>query len=320
MRKPFLSLFAAASVLAAGFFRPLPAYAQGYPVLDIANLMQAINTLYSTYDHISQTIEVVQNTYKQLERQVEMIKNMDWSKVQQTFQEMDPQSLEGLLNMRHQIEDLGYYVDQNMNLINDVEDTLTMKTIKFGGKTYTFGGLFGFGRGSEGTTVFDLPKNIIDYVEETAETTMAGYEGRLTYRQKESLMRRYNLSPRNYAKIRLVEEQTNQLVKDLLTSGTDENAVALLTRAAENQKTIDALVTAAGQSMVSQQQVTTQALLNIASGLARLEIGIVKMSGFWAQKEIEEDFFDETMARQREIGITRRENERIKRTEYQKWF
>jgi conjugal transfer/entry exclusion protein len=44
--------------------------AQGYPVLDIANLMQAINTLYATYDQITATIEQVHNTYQQLQKQI----------------------------------------------------------------------------------------------------------------------------------------------------------------------------------------------------------------------------------------------------------
>jgi conjugal transfer/entry exclusion protein len=52
--------------------------AQGYPVLDIANLMQAINTLYATYDQITATIEQVQNTYQQLQKQIEMVQNMDF--------------------------------------------------------------------------------------------------------------------------------------------------------------------------------------------------------------------------------------------------
>jgi hypothetical protein len=100
-----------------------------------------------------------------------------------------------------------------MNLINNVQDTLTKKTITFGGKRYTFGGLFGFGKGSDKTTIFDLPKNVADYVSETANDVVAGYAGKLTYKQKEAIMRRTGLSPRNYAKIHLMEEQTNTLIK-----------------------------------------------------------------------------------------------------------
>jgi conjugal transfer/entry exclusion protein len=51
-----------------------PLFAQGYPVIDIANLMQAINTLYATYDQITAAIEQVQNTYQQLQKQIEIRK------------------------------------------------------------------------------------------------------------------------------------------------------------------------------------------------------------------------------------------------------
>jgi conjugal transfer/entry exclusion protein len=159
----------------------LPAQA-GLAVLDIANLMQAIDTLYATYDHITQTIEQVKNTYQQLQKQIDMVQNMNWDDLSQTIQEIDLSNPEGILNFRNQLKDMGYYVNKNMNLVNNVQDTLTKKTINFGGKNYTFGGLFGFGQGGQGTTIFDLPKNIVDYVDETSGETVAGYEGKLTYR------------------------------------------------------------------------------------------------------------------------------------------
>ena len=140
-----------------------PLFAQGYPVIDIANLMQAINTLYATYDQITTAIEQVQNTYQQLQKQIEMVKNMDWDKVGEKIGDMDLTSVDGILNLRHQIKDVTKLVNANMNLVNNVQDTLTKKTVSFGGKQYTFGGLFGFGAGSEGTTIFDLPKNVSDY-------------------------------------------------------------------------------------------------------------------------------------------------------------
>jgi hypothetical protein len=291
----------------------IPLFAQGYPVIDIANLMQAINTLYATYDQITATIEQVQNTYQQLQKQIEMVKNMDWDKVGETFGDMDVTSLDGILKLRYQIKDVTKMVNANMNLINNVQDTLTKKTVSFGGKKYTFGGLFGFGAGSPGTTVFDLPKNVADYVSDTAGDLVAGYEGRLTYKQKEAIMRRTGLSPRNYAKIHLVEEQANTLIKDMLTTGTDENVVALLTQAGENAQVIDTMTQAAGESMVAQQQATTTAILQVATGITRLEAGVGRLAGFMAQKEISDQIRRETEEDLREERELYRRNEFIKR-------
>jgi conjugal transfer/entry exclusion protein len=72
-----------------------PLFAQGYPVIDIANLMQAINTLHATYDQITAAIEQALNTCQQLQKQIEMVKNMDWDKVGETIGDMDVTSLDG---------------------------------------------------------------------------------------------------------------------------------------------------------------------------------------------------------------------------------
>jgi hypothetical protein len=291
-----------------------PVMAQGYPVLDIANLMQAINTLYATYDQITATIEQVQNTYQQLQKQIEMVQNMDWDNIGEKIGDMDVTSVEGLLNLRYQIKDVTRMVNHNMNLVNNVQDTLTKKTVTFGGKQYTFGGLFGFGEGSEGTTIFDLPKNVADYVSETGDDLVAGYAGKLTYKQKEAIMRRTGLSPRNYAKIHLVEEQVNTLLKDMLTAGTDENVIALLTEAGENAQGIDAMMEAAGESMVAQQQATTSALLQASVGITRLEAGVGRLAGFMGQQYVAEQIKEETSEDLREEFELQRRNEKIKRS------
>jgi hypothetical protein len=288
--------------------------AQGYPVIDIANLMQAINTLYAAYDQITATIEQVQNTYQQLQKQIEMVQNMDWDNIGEKIADMDVTSVEGLLKLRYQIKDVTRLVNHNMNLINAVQDTLTKKTVTFGGKRYTFGGLFGFGKGSAETTIFDLPKNVADYVSETGDDLVAGYAGKLTYKQKEAIMRRTGLSPRNYAKIHLVEEQVNTLLKDMLTTGTDENIAALLTEAGENAQGIDAMMEAAGESMVAQQQATTSALLQASVGITRLEAGVGRLAGFMGQQYVAERIKEETDEDLREEFELFRKNEKIKRS------
>jgi hypothetical protein len=256
----------------------------------------------------------VQNTYQQLQKQIKMVEAMDWERVGEKFAEMDVTSVEGILNLRYQIKDVTRLVNANMNIMNKVEDTLTKKTTTFGGEKYTFGGLFGMGKDGGETTIFDLPKNMVDYVSETANDVVAGYAGKLTYKQKETIMRRTGLSPRNYAKIHLVEEQMNTLLKDMLTTGTDENAAAILTRAGENQQGIAAMMEAAGESMVSQQQATTTAILELSTGVTRLEAGVGRVAGFMAQREISEQIKRETDAENREERELFRKNEKIKRS------
>jgi hypothetical protein len=150
-------------------------------------------------------------------------------------------------------------------------------------------------------------------VSETAGDLVAGYAGKLTYRQKEAIMRRTGLSPRNYAKLHLVEEQTNTLIKDMLTTGTNENVIALLTQAGENAKVIDTMTQAAGESMVAQQQATTTAILQAATGITRLEAGLGRVAGFLAYQEMSEKIKQETEEDLREERELNRQNEFIKR-------
>jgi hypothetical protein len=295
--------------------------AQGYPVIDIANLFQAITTLYATYDEITQMIEQVQNTYKQLEKQGNMIKNMNWDKVGESIQNMDLKSLEGFIALRDQIKDVTYYVNRNMNLINNLEDTLTKKTISFGGKKYTMGGLLGIGESaSPGTTIFDLPKNLSDYVEETAHEAMAGYEGKLTYAQKEAIMQQWGLSPRNYAKVRLVEENLNYFTGMLFETAQRENYKMILEQLWENHNVVSAMMEAADESLNNQMQATTHAILGLGTSLARMENGINNLGGFLAVKQITEQQKERVDAEMKLLRAKDRERERRKWSEYQSWF
>jgi hypothetical protein len=273
-------------------------------VFDFANLMPAIDSLYATYDHINATIEQVQNTYQQLQKQIEAVKQMDWDYVDGSMSDHN-----GIPDIRDPLNSMNKMVNDNLKLINDVQDTLTKKKIYFGGKSYTFGGLFGFGEGSDGTTIFDMPKNIVDYVMKTTEDVTAGYEGKLTYEQKEAIMRRHNLSPRNYARLRIVEEQSNALLQKMLTTGTGEHAEAEAKRAAENQMTIAQMSDWAGESMVAQQQATTQAILNVAKGITELRLGINNTNGFFAQSELTKQTEKELRAIQEEQRKIEEEND-----------
>jgi hypothetical protein len=64
--------------------------------------------------------------------------------------------------------------------------------------------------------------------------------------------------------------------------------------------------------MVAQQQVTTQAILNLANAIVRLEIGFNRTSGMIAQREVADRQIKELQATEHEIDQMLRENERIK--------
>jgi hypothetical protein len=110
-----------------------------------------------------------------------------------------------------------------------------------------------------------------------------------------------------------VEEQTNTLIKNMLTTGANENVAALLAQAGENAQAIDAMTQAAGESMAARQQATTTAILQAATGITRLEAGLGRVAGFMAHKEMSERIKQEADEDLREGRELFRQNERIKR-------
>jgi hypothetical protein len=280
MRKFSLSLIVGL-VLALGL-RPVQANAQLALVLDSANLMQAIDTLYATYDQITQTIEQVKNSYEQLQKTITAYKKMDWKDLQKKAQEMDIRNPEKL---RGQIDDAFYYVNKNMDLVNDIEDALTKKTISFGGKNYTYAGLFGIGSAaSPGTTILDMPLNIWDYVEKTAQDVVAGYAGKLSYAQKEAIMAKHGLSPRNYAKVRLVEEGLGATLQSIIKLGNEDAISTRLIKSMDDEENLNNLSNMADESINANLQVLGKTLLNIREIGLNLETAIYRNAALTAHE------------------------------------
>jgi hypothetical protein len=322
----------AASLLAVtvflGLTGPARAYGQfGIPstVLDPWNLLQAIDTLYATYDEIMQMVEQVQNTYQQLQRQIEMVRTLDFNDIAATFRDMDPSSLEGIIAMRGQLRDAGRYDNRNMNLINAVQDTLTRKSVSIGGKSYSWAGLFGIGtKPGDRTTIFDLPLNIAGYVVEQARETAAGYTGDMSYRQRESLAGRYGLSPGNFRTIEFAREVTrdvtDSVTQQFLSLATGEGLQAALEEAHQNQKVISDLMEGAGDSMVAQQQATTHGLIGIMQGVTNLALGLNRYTGWVAGQEVQQQVREELEAEARGLRQSQWEARRRETWAFNEWW
>ena len=112
-------------------------FAQGYPVIDVANLMESIESVYQYYQQIQQTIEQVQNTYKQIEQAAQQMASMNWDDLKNlgdNFSGMGDNPFEVITGVRNSAQDITKAVNKNMNKINDFQDSLTKKSISFGGQ------------------------------------------------------------------------------------------------------------------------------------------------------------------------------------------
>lgn len=286
-------------------------FATGYPVFDISNLMNAIQQLYATYDEINTVIEQVQNTYQQLENQINSVKSMNWDDLASSFSE-DKWSQEGGLKgawenigkFRDNMTNATSVINDNMNLVNDVKNTLENKTVTCMGKQYSVAGLFGIGKYGE-NNLLGMPLDALDYVKNTGKEIAKGYAGKLSYAEKQAIMKKWGLDPENYAYVKLVEEQTNSLITDLIIDGSHEHIDAQLAKAAQNNEALLALSQNADDSITAGIQSSVAATIELKNLCSNMWGSLQKYGAAFATKSTEEKLRKET-----EKEATRKEIER----------
>lgn len=260
------------------FARGYSVFATGYPVLDISNLMNAIQQLYATYDQINTAIEQAVNTYEQLQTQINNVSSMNWDDLANSFS-AENWSQEGGIkgawdnigNFRNNMINATSAINSNLNLLNDVKNTLENKTVTAMGKQYSVAGLFGIGKYGQ-NNVMNLPASALDYVKNTGSEIAKGYAGKLTYKEKQAIMQKYGLDPENYAYVKLVEEQANDMVSSLFTKGSEDYYTAQLTEAAKTNDGLMSLMQEAANSgsTMKELQATGSIILSLKGDILNL--------------------------------------------------
>jgi prefoldin subunit 5 len=306
MRK-FFFVFLFVFIIAAS----LPAQMITSDILNLANLTQLINQVYATYDHIMATIEQVQNTYQQLKKQADMVMSMPekYNEFKSNLGSIDLTNPEGFLKFRDQYKDTITYINYNMDLVNNIYDTFTKKKINFGGKNYTFGGLLGMPGADPGTTIFDLPRNTVEYLLESTEEGFAGYNNKLSRQQKEAIMQKYGMSPRNYYNYRLVEQLVPLQIDKALADASDASEELRMRVHNERNQYIEDLSTIAGDSVVAAVQTLVPALLGIGDDILHLRSDIVEINSRIASNQFKQDTINEMKAQQRLEEAEKRQKE-----------
>ncbi len=208
-------------------------FAQGYPVLDVANLMQSIESVYQYYQQIQNTIEQVQNTYKQIEQAAQQMASMNWDELKDlgsNFNGMGDNPFEAMTNVYNSAQDITKAVSKNMNKVKDLKDTLTKQSINFAGMNVSVADLCG--AGEPGKNVFNFVKNAWDYTVDTENGAFAdaikAYSGKLTYQQREAIAKKYGISAESYAALEYGNYQLSELIKESNILATEEGQKKLL--------------------------------------------------------------------------------------------
>lgn len=265
------------------------AFAQGYPVLDVANLMESIESVYQYYQQIQNTIEQVQNTYKQIEQAAQQMASMNWDDLKNlgdNFSGMGDNPFEVITGVRNSAQDITKAVNKNMNKINDFQDSLTKKSISFGGQNVSMADLCG--AGDPGDNIFGFTKNAWDYTTDTENGAFSdavkAYTGKLSYRQKQAIMRKYGMSPKNYATLELANHELSELMKSSNIIGTIDYQKQILTDAENDANALQTLAqNCPDGSIFAATQLVNSGLATTIRSLGKLEQSMARGFGTISQ-------------------------------------
>ena len=200
-----------------------------YPVIDVANLMQAIETAYQYYQQVQNTIEQVQNTYKQIEQAYQQMKTINFNDLNdlgKNFDGMKDNPFEVITGVHDSAHEITREVNKQMNKVNDLQDALNAETISFGGVKYSVADLCGAttetDKNGRQKNIFGFVENAWAYTSEQKDEAAKGYANKLSYREKEAIMRHFGMSPRNYASLELGKAELSRLVVESNLKGTQK--------------------------------------------------------------------------------------------------
>jgi hypothetical protein len=279
------------------FFLNFPLHSQGTPVFDAANLMQAIIQAQSMIDQINASVDQVMNSYEQIRQQVSMVKTLDPRNID--LSSFSGVSLPGFGDPLKSARNL---IEENINLLKDVEYTLSAKKMKFAGKDYTLGGLFGLGEKEGEALVQGLSKSIVDHVRETGKGIAEDFKKKLSPDEIGAIMRRYGMSPENFASFKMTEEVFNDTLKKMFITGSGEHARLAMEAVGKKTGALGTLVQNAGESVVSQVEAASAGIGSVVSGIEMVEESLNRLGSFLAQQEIAKKAKEEFEADLREAA------------------
>lgn len=278
-------------------------YAQGYPVIDMANLLESIEAVWQYYQQIQQTIEQVQNTYKRIEqaaKQVQKINFDDLSDLGKNFSGMGDNPFEIINGVHSSAQDITKSVNKQMNKINDLQDSLNKESISFGGMKVSVADLVG--AGDPDKTMFGFVQNAWDYSTDKENGAFSdairGWEGKLTYKERQKIVKKYGMSPRNYGTIQYANVQLNDLVIESGILATEQGQKQTLTEIEEENAALKTMgENLPEDSIYAEIQMSNSTLAQLDRNLGNLHNTLNRGIGLVAAK-IKSDKTEEAVKQQ----------------------
>ena len=288
--KKFITIFLILSMFS------ISGFALGTPVIDLANLMNAIEQLYQTYQQIQNGIEQVQNTYKQIEQATKQMASLnfeDLESIKDNFTGLDlsENPFEVITAVRDSAQDITKYVNDRMNSVNRLTDALTKETISFGGMDVSVADLCG--KGDPNKNLWGFAENAFQHIGDMAVSVADGYAGKLTYEEKRAIMKKYGMSPRNYAQWQITNYNLSKSLEKGNIEGTFQSLEMQYKQDAAEVATLQKILSNIPEGSVKAQleanaKVEVQNLQQLQKLRDELNQGNTMISEFLTKQQAEE--------------------------------
>lgn len=184
----------------------------------ITDYLVKIEELYQTYDLITHNIEQVENQVKQIQSMVErastiptQAKNI-WKSLDDDYEDIDWQNYDweeakktwNALDVRDEIKDVNKWCDDQITLCRKMQDTLQQPCLSSDGKNfYSVADLCG--KGDPNKSIATAFNESWGYMTESMKKSVNDTADTFTEAEKKAILRRYGISPENYAYVKNVE-------------------------------------------------------------------------------------------------------------------
>ena len=165
----------------------------------LTQFVTSLTQLYEMYDHTMNQIEMIQQKYEQMQFYLERAKNWKWEDIQ----------WDGDLDFRNEITQATKQVDRQLTNIRKVKNSLTSKTVSWGGQSYSIASLAGIPIEGQG--------NLEEFVKEGADYYKDGFKKAAQYwaegvpeNEAQYIWAKYGLNPANYKMVRDVEAKLSE--------------------------------------------------------------------------------------------------------------
>ena len=163
-----------------GFFVTTGSFAQGYPVMDVANIITSMENGFTMVEQLRALYSTIKTSYDQLQQQIKSFESFDFN----SLDAKDP-----LGSWRS----ITTYADRMMTYEKNIEIILNRKDVKIGNGSYSLSDLF---TTPPGRTMQNMTMDGMNYV------MIDPFENKLSPEEKALFHQKYGMSYGNYMRIR----------------------------------------------------------------------------------------------------------------------